>query len=360
MTDSHSFNVIAFGAKRDDKSDDTRAIQKALDAAAQLQGTVFLPAGSYRCGELRVASGVTIMGQASWSYRNSRGTVLRLNDSPAKCILNLTGSYGATVTGLCLVGKGNETAAKVHGIMFDNEKFGPEEDAPCIDHCRVERFSGDGIWLGRVWCFTVWHSQFFCNGGCGLHLRGWDGFVLDNWFSGNEGAGFGAYDENASVTMTGNRIEWNRKGGIVSMGGNHYNITGNYIDRSGRNGIALLPREGQRWESSTFAVTGNVIYRSGKPEWGTDDEYDSAQVRFEGVAGVVFSGNAMRAGTDDGGKGNPSPDYGIVIRSLENSIIKDNVMHHGALKELVIDRGEHRGQMIVKDNIGSLLEKGKS
>ena len=62
----------------------------------------------------------------------------------------------------------------------------------------------------------------------------------------------------------------------------------------------------------------------------------------------------MNAGRDDGGKGQWSPNYSIVIRKLENSVIKDNVMHEGSLKELVVDRGEHGPNVIVKDNVGSL------
>ena len=65
--------------------------------------------------------------------------------------------------------------------------------------------------------------------------------------------------------MTGNRIEWNAHGGIRIPGGSHYNITGNYIDRSGGPGISLrCPR---RAPCLCFTITGNVIYRSGKPEW---------------------------------------------------------------------------------------------
>lgn len=351
MSERGMLNVCDFGAKGDGKTDDTEAIQKALTAAGETQGTVFVPNGVFLCGELKMPAGTGISGLPAWSYRDSRGSVLRLNDSKARCLLNLTGAFGATVYGLCLYGD-LQAPAPVHGILIDKPDYGKQEDAPRIDTCRVERFSGDGIRLERIWCFSVRHSQCYHNTGCGLRIRGWDGFVLDNWFSGNGGAGFAAYDENASNTLTGNRIEWNARGGIAIHGGSHYNITGNYIDRAGRCGIALLPRNETR--CSTLAVTGNVIYRSGRPDWGKDDDFDSAHARFDSVAGLVFSGNSLNAGRDDGGKGQWSPDYAIVLRKLENCVIKDNVMHGGALKELVVDRGEHGQNVIVKDNVGSL------
>ena len=72
--------------------------------------------------------------------------------------------------------------------------------------------------------------------------------------------------KNASVTMTANRIEWNAMGGIVIYGGEKYNITGNYIDRSGRAAISLLPKGDQI--NSTFSITGNVMYRSGAHQTG--------------------------------------------------------------------------------------------
>ena len=88
-----------------------------------------------------------------------------------------------------------------------------------------------------------------------------------------------------------------------------------------------------------MTVTGNVIYRSGKPDWGKEGDYDNSHARFEEVRGLAFIGNAMTAGRDDGNRGEWSPDYSIVVRALASSVIKDNVMHEGSLKGLVVDLG---------------------
>lgn len=347
---SGMLNVKDFGAKGDGTSDDTSLIQKALDVAAKTHGSVFIPEGNYLCSELRVPAGVGIHGLPSWSYRDGTGTVLILKDANSRCLINISGAYGAYLFGLCL--KGNNLGKEIHGIMVDKPlDYGKQEDTPRIDTCRVEYFSGDGIRLERIWCFVIRHSHCFCNQGCGLRIRGWDGFILDNWFSGNGKAGIAAYDENASNTITGNRIEWNKEGGIVIHGGAQYNITGNYIDRSGHCGLQLL--KGTQRGCHTMAVTGNVIFRSGKPEWGRNDEYDSAHVRIEDAQGIVFTGNALNSGRDDGA-GLYSPDYGIVVKNLESSIVKDNVQHLGALKQLVVDLGQHGESVIIQDNVGTL------
>lgn len=350
LADPALYDVRQFGAKGDGVTEDTAAIQAAMDAAAKTQGTVMIPSGVFLSQELRVPPGIGVHGLPAWSYRDGQGTILRLKAGSSTCLLNLTGAFGAFLFGLCL--HGGDIPGGIHGILVDKPDYGKQEDTPRIDTCRTEHFSGDGIRLERIWCFCVRHSHSFVNQGCGLRVRGWDGFILDNWFSGNGEAGYASYDENASNTITGNRIEWNKGGGIVIKGGNHYNITGNYIDRSGRCGLSILPRGAQH--SHTLAITGNVIYRSGKPDWGYGDTYDNAHVRFEYAKGLVFTGNAMNSGRDDGGQGSYSPDYGLVVRQLEYSVIKDNVFFNGMLKQLLLDLGEHGQDVIIKDNVGSL------
>ena len=70
-----------FGAKADGQTDDTKAIQKALNAAAEKGGICFLPAGIYRLdSELVVPAGVSLNGQGETSPHpfTPTGTVLNI------------------------------------------------------------------------------------------------------------------------------------------------------------------------------------------------------------------------------------------------------------------------------------------
>ncbi|MEJ2006692.1 MAG: glycosyl hydrolase family 28-related protein [Acidobacteriota bacterium] len=342
-------DVRHFGAKGDGKTVDTKAIQSAIDAAAGRKGSVFFPPGLYLSGEIQLQANVALVGVPSWSYRSSGDTTIKLVDKNASCLINITGSSGATIDGLAL--DGGHLGSGIHGIFLNKPNYGRHEDAFRIERCQVARFTGDGLSLKRAWCFSVRHSMLASNHGDGLRLRGWDGFLIDNWFSGNRGAGFGAHEENASVTMTANRIEWNGKENILIAGGNGYNITGNFLDRAGTSGIALVARG--KTPCSEMTITGNYFRRSGK--YADAASYSSSQIRMEDVEGITCVGNSLRAGQDDGSHGVWSPSYGIVCKNATACVIANNVLHRGAIKKLVVDLGGHGEGVIVKDNPGSLF-----
>jgi hypothetical protein len=337
-------NARSFGARGDGKADDSGALQSAVDAAASRGGAVFLPPGVYRSGELQMRPHVSLIGIPAWDYEHGFGSVIRLAGEHAGCLLNITGAFGATIDGICL--DGGKLGAGIHGVWLNKPDYGKQEDTFRIERCQIARFSGDGVRLTRAWCFSIRHSMIAYNGGDGISLRGWDGFLMDNWLSGNGGAGFAARDENASCTFTGNRIEWNGQEGILIHGGDGYNITGNFLDRAGTTGLSVLG-------GVQMSITGNFVKRSGKN--AKPETHDSSQIRLEQARGIACCGNNLQMGRDDGGRGVWSPSYGIVVRELQDCVVSNNVLHDGALQQLMVDLGGHGAGAVIRDNPGKLL-----
>lgn len=76
---SGEFSVLEFGAAADGKTDDTAAIQRAIDTAAGKGGVVYLPPGHYRvAGHVKVAKAVAVKGvnQAPQGIGSPLGTVI--------------------------------------------------------------------------------------------------------------------------------------------------------------------------------------------------------------------------------------------------------------------------------------------
>ena len=344
-------NVRQFGAKGDGKTDDTVALQKAIDSASDKGAVVLIPVGEYMTRELHVRPATALVGVPAWNYSGPGGSVLRLLGPDCTCLLNLTTARGSTIDGLSLDGR--NIGQEIHGMFIDRAVFGDHEDALRVERCQVNRFSGDGLHLDRVWVYSIRHCMIAYNRGDGLHVRGWDGFILDNWLSGNGRAGFAARYENegASVTFTANRIEWNAEENMVVVGSDGYQITGNLFDRAGTCNLAF--RKGPKYPARNSSITGNAFRRSGK--LANPDSYDSAHLMLEGSWGITCTGNSFVAGRDDGDKGVLSPSYGIICEGLENCVIANNVLHDGALRKLILELGSDREGVIVRDNPGRVL-----
>ena len=73
-------SVREFGATGDGKTDDTKAIQRALDAAGEVRGAVFVPPGVYLCAELQMPPNTALVGWRSmapvwaWAFTESFST----------------------------------------------------------------------------------------------------------------------------------------------------------------------------------------------------------------------------------------------------------------------------------------------
>jgi len=289
-----------------------------------------------------------LVGDGTWSFQEYGGSVLMLGDERAKCLINITGANGVSLVGLSL--NGERLGKDICGVLLDKPDYGKQEDAFRIENCRIGHFSGDGVRLNRGWCFSIRHSMICWNEGDGIYLRGWDAFILDNWFTCNRKAGFGAYEENSAVTFTANRVEWNYSAGILIRGGANYNITGNYFDRCGGPGIMCLPRD--NIPTRCVTITGNVFHRNGDRTGKNLPLEEDCHILLREAEGVTVTGNTMRVGRNDRDTGEWSPRAGFVLHKLKLCVIKDNVLRYGATEKLILDLGEHGEDVIIRDNVG--------
>ena len=204
-------NVRSFGAEGDGLSDDTAAILKAVASVPERGGVVYFPAGQYLSATIPGRNGVTFKGDSGWDYRGASvgaSTISPVRDD-LPCLFDLKGSLGTRLVGLVLDGKGK--GREMHGVY---SKHAGAEQNIVIDDCKITAFSGSGIRLDNVWVFAIRHSYIVHNKRSGIDGSGsYDGWVLDNQITGNQRGGIYATNF-ATVTITANRIEWNKVGGI--------------------------------------------------------------------------------------------------------------------------------------------------
>lgn len=354
------FDIVSFGAVGDGRADCSAAVQAALDAAGEVGGTVVVPPGEYRCKNLRMHRGTSIRGFDSWSFRRPSASRLVLADGDARCVLDLTCAVGAVVRDLGI--EGGRQGTGVHGVMIDHPIYDAagEEDTPTIENCRINGFSGSAIYFNHVWCSTV-RNNMLSSSYNGLYQDGWDAFISGNWFSGNTNCGVEGGDMFSSTVFYGNRIEWNMGGGLHMRNAKFTSITCNQFDRSGGPQLKIYSRDADRYNRN-ITVTGNTFNRSGsgvfRPELQAEG-YENCHFFAEECVNLVFTGNTLHAGRDgkdEAGVRRFGPDYGLVLRHLRASLIKDNVMQGASVRQNVVDLGQHEEEVCIRDNIGGVME----
>lgn len=358
---STCLNIKDFGASGDGISDDTPALLKAIKAAESSEGTIYFPAGNYCIHPVKLPSHITLMGHSAWGYENKGRkdpdfegrTTLSALSGDARALLDCSDARGTRIVGLTLDGK--QAGKSMHGIYARHTGC---ELHLCVEDCRINHFSGSGIRLEKAWVFSIRRCLLMWNGEHGIDCTGgYDGWVIDCMMTANQGAGFFARGEApegmdekekkaigffgcASVMLTADRIEWNRKGGILLNDANSMQVTGCSIDHNFGPGIMMT-------RATANTISGCTLRSNGVDCKGNL----SCQIRLENCNGTAVTGNTLWGWFErkEYKEDDVAPFYGMVVEGLTGCVISQNAMYHSSSKEGIRDLGGHEATVLEKN-----------
>jgi len=322
-----AFNVKDYGATGDGTTDDTTALQNALnaaysDSASAPQGkTVYLPAGTYRTSApLVIPPYVTLRGSYAMRGTNiQKSTIRPLSSFSGAAVLSMvdaaTGGYSTpsegqrfidiSIEGDVLPGTTSGILATgwVHGVGMKNVSIDVVTDRGVqtasnasghpyswnLENVQVSTATLDGFRMSGTTDTTVIGCRAI---GCGRN--GWyvDGMGNSTFtacrseFSGQ----YGWYITSSWGTGTGS-------GGAVWQGCS--------TDRSAQHGF-LIDATG----NSPLLFTGTVCRRDGSSS--TSSSYAGFKVN-SATTPVIITGLTTYPGVGDDGLGNNSPQYGLSV-----------------------------------------------
>lgn len=278
-TSGGAINVQSYGAVGDGVTDNTTAIQNAINAAISSNQALFFPTGQYAHGPLTANGGsMKIFGEG----RNN--SVLLLNKAGTSITFTNTDFAQIHDIGFSITGNPRSIAGTWGPTMSTNT------DNSEWRECIFSGFAESGLYLAGtssnvqsghkvIGCF------FFGNGGSQLYLTySADFHIVDNQFGINEdfptphpGAGCQLYYGGAG-TYKGN-YHWSNTIGLSAQNSDYLRILGNRFEMSDQQGVFM-----QNAVDIIFA--NNTVHTNSLASNGT---YDNAY--FGGITRLIVSDN---------------------------------------------------------------------
>jgi parallel beta-helix repeat protein len=269
-------SVMDFGATGDGNTNDTAAIQAAIDYAAQIGAAVFFPPAMYRVSQIVMRDGTILQGVSSGSYPDnstiSTASVLaRLANTNKHLILAPDGANHGRIFDLAIDGNKNNNSTG-YGFCVADGAAGQEAQF-VVERCYFHDNPDSNVYLGRNRrASSVMDSVLnYSKNGDGITVAGSDNAIVGNIFGSNGRAGiclgttatqhWGASTPNfaAAITHVSNNDIYNNLVGIAVANASSGNmIAGNGIDRNKYEGVTVYSGASNSLVLNTFHSNGTA------------------------------------------------------------------------------------------------------
>jgi uncharacterized secreted repeat protein (TIGR03808 family) len=361
---AQSLDGGAIGLVRDSADDQSAVLEAAMNQAVANGRPLFIPAGTYRVGNLLAPSGLRMHGVPGRSMLTSAGTgpILRLSGS-AQVSLQSLGFIGAT--------------AGVDGQVEDGLVTIDASSDIVIEGCAFSGGSGSGVAI-RDAAATISGSSFSGHGLAAIFSLDSRGLMLSgNRITGCANNGiqiWGSDNRHDGSIITGNSIS---KIGWLN-GGNGQNGNGINIFRTddvvvANNQISDCAFTAVRLNSTrNVSVTGNVCRRSGEVAIFSEFAFSGSIITSNVIDGAatgisvtnldsggqlaVVSGNIVRNIT---ARSEVNPDTRPVgIFAEAETIVSDNVIENVPGVGILAGWGRFLRNVSVTDNVLHTVQAG--
>jgi hypothetical protein len=152
--DNLTINVKSFGAKGDGITDDTEAIQNAIDAANQKNRKVYMPIGTYLISNSILLNGCTLLGETSNIFNQAGTVILCANNT-------FTAIKQGSVSSADIMFNISDILVKNASIGYEiNYAINSKFERLYADSCDIAYKLGDSSCVGSMFCeFNNLYSQ---------------------------------------------------------------------------------------------------------------------------------------------------------------------------------------------------------
>jgi hypothetical protein len=265
-----TINVKNFGAKGDGVTDDTLAIQSAIDSLSQTGGgRIFFPIGTYKItSAINISKKFIIIdgeGKKSTIYNTGTTSSIIFQDSDQIVIKNIGIDGIGGIAGV--------NAINLHGIEFINTHHVK------LDNVSIMYNGGHGIYLhGGAWCYSII--------ACNITQNKLDGInsVSPSGASNNQNGNNMSVINTSLLQNGGNGISWKASG---------LNISGCGIELNQLSGI-LIDTQSSTLSAYGISIVGNYfeMNRQGQIKLNTISGYV--------IKGLLISGNTIYSAYEGG------------------------------------------------------------